>query len=131
MPKTRCPSSEKAGMSPGRLAAGCLLGLLLTLLLTLGGALLLQREVLPLTACVWLGPAIFAISALVCVFFAARHNGKKLLCGLCSAGLYGLSLMIGCMLVFSQPMSTERTFVSFAALLVGAVGGVVLSALRD
>lgn len=39
--------------------------------------------------------------------------------------------MIGCMLVFSQPMSTERTFVSFAALLAGAVGGVVLSALLD
>lgn len=131
MLKTRCPSSEKPGMSPGRLAAGCLLGLLLTLLLTLGAALLLQKELLPLSACTWLGPVIFAISAFVCVLFAARCSGKKLLCGLLSAGLYGLSLMICCMLMFAQPMRAERMAVSFAALLAGAVGGVVLSAVRE
>lgn len=131
MPKTRCPSSEKPGMSPGRLAAGCLLGLLLTLLLTLGAALLLQKELLPLTACAWLGPAIFAVSAFACVLFSANHNGKKMLCGILSAGLYGLSLMIGCMLAFSQPMCSERIIVSVAAMLVGTVVGVVLSAVRE
>lgn len=130
MPKTRCPSSEKPGISLKRLAAGCLLGLLTTLLLTLGGALLLQKELLPLSACSWLGPVIFAASALVCVLFAAGRSGKKLLCGLLSAGLYGLALMIGCMLMFAQPMRAERIAVSFAALLAGAIGGVMLSAMR-
>lgn len=79
MPRTRCPSSEKAGMSPGRLAAGCLLGLLLTLLLTLGGALLLQREVLPLTACVGLARS-FSPSPRWFVPFLPRGTTAKSCC---------------------------------------------------
>lgn len=130
MLKKRIKTTEQvSGWPVGHLLFSGLAGLFTTALLTIGAALLLHRELLPLTACDWLGPVIIAISSLFTAWLSARHNGKKLLCGLVSAGLYGLALFICGMLLFSAPMAAGRMLLSVGALFLGMLGGVVLSAM--
>ena len=112
----------------GRTFFTSLVGLLLTGLLTLGAALLLYREILPMTVCNWMGPLIIALSAFCSSWLTARHSPKKLLCGLLSAGIYGLTLMICGMLLFSTPMRHGRMILSTGSLFAGMICGVVLSA---
>ncbi len=114
-----------------RILLSGLLGVLLTIGLTLGSALLLQQETLPISACRWLGPVIVALSAFISAWLAARRNEKKLLCGLLTACLYGLSLLICGMLAFSAPMVPGRMAVTVGSLLGGTAAGVVLSALGE
>ena len=78
-----------------------------------------------------MGPVIIALSALCSSCIAARRNCKKLVCGLLAAAVYGLALMICGMLLFSAPMKASRLALSAGALLLGALGGVVLAAFRE
>lgn len=132
MLKYRNRSSEPSPPLPvGRTVVTSLSGLLLTGLLTLTAAILLHREILPMTVCGWMGLLIIALSSLCSAWLAARHNDKKLLCGLLSAGIYGLALVICGMLLFSTPMHPGRMLLSAGALVLGMFGGVVLSALGE
>lgn len=132
MLNNRNKTSERAAVLPvGQTIMGGLAGLLLTGLLTFLSAVLLHKELLPVSACNWLGLVIIALSALCSAWLTARHNAKKLLCGLLSSGLYGLGLVICGMLLFSSPMQSGRMLLSAGALLVGLLGGVVLSALGE
>ncbi len=114
-----------------RIVLSGLFGIFMTALLTIGGAFLLQREVLPLTCCRWLGPVIVALSAFCTGWLSARRNDKKLICGLLAALLYGLCLFICGMLLFSAPMQPARLGLSFGALLAGTILAVVLSAFGE
>lgn len=132
MLKNRNRTSEQAAVLPlGQMLAGGLAGLLLTGLVTFLSAFLLEREVLPLTVCNWLGLVIIALSSLLSSWLSARRNAKKLLCGLFSAGVYGLALVICGMLLFSSPMQSGRMLLSAGALLAGMIGGVLLAALGE
>ncbi len=132
MLKNRNKSSEQVSVWPiGRTLLSGLAGLFLTALFTFGVAVLLHREVLPLTFCNWLGPVIIGAASLFTAWFAARHNGKKLLCGLLASGVYGLALVICGMLLFSSPMVPGRMLLSAGALFFGMLGGVVLSAMAE
>lgn len=132
MLKNRNRTSERALRLPfGQTLMGGLAGLLLTGLLTFLSAVLLHKALLPIAACNWLGLVIIALSSLCSAWLTARHNAKKLLCGLLSAGIYGLGLVICGMLLFSSPMQSGRMLLSAGALLLGMLGGVVLSALRE
>ena len=104
---------------------------MITLLLVFAASILIERELLQIESGGWLGPLIVALSAFFVAAVSAWHNGKKLLCGLLAALLYGLLLLIGGMLLFSSPMQAERLAVSVAALLIGAFLGVVLSGMRE
>lgn len=123
--------SEQTGLPISKVIFTSLMGLLLTAGLTFLAAILLHREILPLTVCGWLGPVILTLSSLLSTWLAVRRNGKKLLYGLLSAGIYGLALMICGMLLFSTPMQPGRMALSAGALLLGMLGGVVLSALGE
>lgn len=123
--------SEQTGLPVTKIIFTSLMGLMMTTGLTFLAAILLHREILPLTVCTWLGPVILALSSLLSTWLAVRHNGKKLLCGLLSAGIYGLALVICGMLLFSTPMQPGRMILSAGALLFGMLGGVVLSALGE
>ncbi len=108
-----------------------ILGVVLTFLLTLGAAILLQREILPISGCRWLGPVIVALSSICAAWVSARRNDKKLLCGFVTVCIYGLSLVICGMLTFSAPMEPGRLTLTLGVLLGGAVIGVVLSAFGE
>lgn len=132
MLNNRNRTCEKSPVFPvGRTVFTSLTGLLLTGLLTFGAALLLYQEILPVTVCGWMGPLIIALSAFCSSWLTARHSPKKLLCGLLSAGIYGLALVICGMLLFSTPMQPGRMILSAGALFAGMLGGVVLSALFE
>ena len=132
MPRNRTGTSEQnKSISFGPILAGGLTGLLLTGLFTFSAAVLLHLELLPVTVCNWLGPVIIALSSLIAAWSAARARAKKLLLGLLSAGFYGLALVICGMLLFSAPIHSGRMLLSTGALLLGMLGGIVLSALRE
>ncbi len=119
-----------AGISVKRILWSALLGAAISFFLTLGASLLLQREVLPLTSSCWLGPVIVAISAFITGWISSKNREKKMLCGLLSAIVYGLLLVICGMVLFSAPMQAQRMTLSAAALVGGCLGGIVLSAAR-
>ncbi len=129
MAKTR--NADEHGMSSGKILVGGVLGMVLTLVLTFGAALALSRELLPLSACGWLGPVIIGLSSFFSAWAAARKNGKKLMCGLLAAAIYGSGLMIAGLLLFSAPMQTGRLVLSLGALLLGGFGGVFSAGLTD
>ena len=132
MPRNRTGTSEQnKSISFGPILAGGLTGLLLTGLFTFSAAVLLHLELLPVTVCNWLGSVIIALSSLIAAWSAARARAKKLLLGLLSAGFYGLALVICGMLLFSAPIHSGRMLLSTGALLLGMLGGIVLSALRE
>ncbi|MBR5536314.1 MAG: hypothetical protein IKU58_00250 [Clostridia bacterium] len=122
---------ENCEILPGRIVTGSVFGITGTLALTLLAALALHGELLKLEACRWLGPMILAVSALLCAWFAALKNRKKLMCGLLSVMLYGSVLMIGGMLLFSAPMQAGRLALSVGAMLVGGLAGAILSGVTD
>ena len=129
MSKTR--KGEERVVSFGRILAGGILGMILTLLLTFMAAFALSREWLSTDACSWIGPCILAVSACLCTWTAAAKNGKKMMSGMAAALLYGSALMIAGMLVFSAPMQHGRLALSATALLAGGLGGIVASGMRD
>lgn len=129
MAKTR--NADDRSISSGRILWGGIIGILLTLVLTFGGALALSRELLPLSACSWIGPVIIALSAFFAAWTAARRNSKKLMCGLLAAVLYGCGMMIAGLLLFSSPMQTGRLLLSLGALLLGGFGGVFSAGLAN
>ena len=132
MLKNRNRTVEPSPAFPvGRMIVTSLTGLFLTGLLTMLAAVLLHREILPISVCGWMGPLIIAFSALCSTWLSAHNNQKKLLCGLISVGIYGLALVICGMLLFSTPMRPERMLLSTGALLTGMLGGVVLSAFLE
>lgn len=132
MLKKQNKTSERAsGLPVGQTIMGGLAGLFLTGLLTFLSAVLLHKELLPLSVCNWLGLVIIALSSLCSAWLTARHNAKKLICGLLSSGIYGLGLVICGMLLFSSPMQSGRMLLSTGALVLGMLGGVVLSALGE
>ena len=132
MPRNRTGTSEQnKSISFGPILAGGLTGLLLTGLFTFSAAVLLHLELLPVTVCNWLGPVIIALSSLIAAWSAARARAKKLLLGLLSAGFYGLALVICGLVLFSAPIHSGRMLLSTGALLLGMLGGIVLSALRE
>lgn len=130
MPKTRCIPPETAGPSVGRLLTGSLLGLILTVAFTFCAAMLLQQEVLPVSSCSWIGLAIMGISASLCALFSSWHNGKKLISGFISAGVYYLVLLVCGMLLFAEAMPSGRLIASAMAIAAGAIVGVIVSAAR-
>ena len=123
-------NTEARAISSGKILLGGLLGLFLTVLLTFGAAIALNREVLPLDACSWLGPVIIALSSFFAALTAAGNNGKKLLCGLLAAILYGSGLMIAGLLLFSTTMQPGRLALSVSALLIGGFIGVFCAGMR-
>ena len=123
-------NTEAREISSGKILLGGLLGLFLTVLLTFGAAIVLSREVLPLDACSWLGPVIIALSSFFAALTAAGNNGKKLLCGLLAAILYGSGLMIAGLLLFSTTMQPGRLALSVGALLLGGFVGVFCAGMR-
>lgn len=129
MTKTR--NADDRGISSGRILFGSIMGIVLTLALTFGAALVLSRELLPLRACSWLGPLIIGLAAFFSAWTAARRNSKKLMCGLLAAVLYGCGMMIAGLLLFSTPMQTGRLMLSAGALLLGGFGGVFTAGLTD
>ena len=128
MSKTR--NTEARAISSGKILLGGILGLFLTVLLTFGAAIALNREVLPLHACSWLGPVIIALSSFFAALTAAGNNGKKLLCGLLAAVLYGSGLMVAGLLLFSTTMQPGRLALSVGALLMGGFVGVFCAGMR-
>ena len=118
------------GFSLVRLAVGTFFGLLLTVLLTFSASVAMNRELLPMESCRWLGPVLIGVSAFFSAWIAAKHPCKKLLHGLLAAFLYGLALLIGGMLLFSSPMQVGRMLISMGALAVGAVTGVFVASFR-
>lgn len=132
MARKRNRAAETAGTcSTGKILFGGFAGLFLTLLLTFSAALAISHEVMPITYSAWLGPVIIVLSAFLAAWLSARRNGKKLLCGLLAAILYGSAMMVCGMLLFSSPMKFGRLLLSAGALLLGAFGGVVLSGLQE
>ena len=86
MLKKRSRSSENTGtIRSGRIFAGGVFGLLLTIALTFSAALAVTREVLSQNCTTWLGPVIIFVSAFFSALTAAHSNRKKLLCGLFAA----------------------------------------------
>ena len=57
--------SEQTGLPISKVIFTSLMGLLLTAGLTFLAAILLHREILPLTVCGWLGPVILTLSSLL------------------------------------------------------------------
>ena len=132
MSRKRNSAAEPAsGCSVWKIVTGGIIGLVFTFLLTFAAAFAVSREYLPLSSCSRLGPVIIALSALCSSCMAARRNCKKLVCGLLAAAVYGLALMICGMLLFSAPMKAGRLTLSAGALLLGALGGVILAAFRE
>lgn len=129
MTKTR--NADDRGISSGRILFGSIMGIVLTLALTFGAALVLSRELLPLRACSWLGLLIIGLAAFFSAWTAARRNSKKLMCGLLAAVLYGCGMMIAGLLLFSTPMQTGRLMLSAGSLLLGGFGGVFTAGLTD
>ena len=123
-------NAEERGVASGKILIGGVLGLVLTVILTFGAAIALSREVLPLDACSWIGPVIIAVSAFFAAWTAAGNNGKKLVCGLLAAVLYGSGLMIAGLLLFSTSMQPGRLALSVGALLFGGFGGVFSAGMR-
>ena len=123
-------NAEERGVTSGKILIGGVLGLILTVILTFGAAIALNREVLPLDACSWLGPVIIALSSFFAALTAAGNNGKKLLCGLLAAVLYGSGLMIAGLLLFSTTMQPGRLTLSVGALLLGGFVGVFCAGMR-
>ena len=123
-------NTEAREISSGKILLGGLLGLFLTVLLTFGAAIALNREVLPLDACSWLGPVIIALSSFFAALVSAGNNGKKLLCGLLAAVLYGSGLMVAGLLLFSTTMQPGRLALSVGALLMGGFVGVFCAGMR-
>ena len=123
-------NAEERGVTSGKILIGGVLGLILTVILTFGAAIALNREVLPLDACSWLGPVIIALSSFFAALTAAGNNGKKLLCGLLAAILYGSGLMIAGLLLFSTTMQPGRLALSVGALLLGGFIGVFCAGMR-
>ena len=123
-------NAEERGVTSGKILIGGVLGLILTVILTFGAAIALNREVLPLDACSWLGPVIIALSAFFAALVAAGNNGKKLLCGLLAAVLYGSGLMVAGLLLFSTAMQPGRLALSVGALLMGGFVGVFCAGMR-
>ena len=64
------------------------------------------------------------------VVVAAGNNGKKLLCGLLAAVLYGSGLMVAGLLLFSTAMQPGRLALSVGALLLGGFVGVFCAGMR-
>ena len=122
-------NAEERGVTSGKILIGGVLGLILTVILTFGAAIALNREVLPLDACSWLGPVIIALSSFFAALVAAGNNGKKLLCGLLAAVLYGSGLMVAGLL-FSTTMQPGRLALSVGALLLGGFVGVFCAGMR-
>ena len=123
-------NAEERGVTSGKILIGGVLGLILTVILTFGAAIALNREVLPLDACSGLGPVIIALSSFFAALTAAGNNGKKLLCGLLAAILYGSGLMIAGLLLFSTTMQPGRLALSVGALLLGGFVGVFCAGMR-
>ena len=131
MLKKRSRSSENTGtIRSGRIFAGGVFGLLLTIALTFSAALAVTREVLPQNCTTWLGPVIILVSAFFSALTAAHSNRKKLLCGLFAAMLYSSGMMICGLLLFTAPMQFGRMMLSLAALLVGMLLGVFVSGMK-
>ncbi len=131
MPRTCNKPYAAAEYSVQKLLISSIAGLLSTALLTLGTAFLLQRELLPISSCSWLGPVIVALSAFCAAWLSARRSGKKLICGLLTAVIYGLVLYVAGMLLFSAPILPGRIVLSAGALLAGALAGIILSAVGE
>ena len=123
-------NAEERGVASGKILIGGVLGLILTVILTFGAAIALNREVLSLDACSWLGPVIIALSSFFAALVAAGNNGKKLMCGLLAAVLYGSGLMIAGLLLFSTTMQPGRLALSVGALLLGGFVGVFCAGMR-
>lgn len=66
-------------LSPGRILVGGVLGLCLVLLVTLGAAVLISRERLPMGLCQGVGFAALLLGSFFASLFAAWHSCKKLL----------------------------------------------------
>ena len=132
MSKKRSRTSEKSN-SPalGKILAGGIAGLILTMLLTFAAAFAVSKEMLSPESSHWLGPVIIAVSAFFAAWLAARRNSKKLVCGLLSALLYGSAMMICGLLLFSAPMKAGRLALSLVALLLGTLAGVFLSGMGE
>lgn len=131
MLKKRNRSSDNTGtIAAGRIFAGGMLGLLLTMVLTFCGALAVTREVLPQNSTSWLGPVIILVSAFFAALLATHSNQKKLLCGLFAALLYGSGMMICGLLLFTAPMQFGRMLLSLGVLLAGMLLGVFVSGMR-
>lgn len=124
-------TAEHQAVSSGRIVAGGIVGILLTLVLTFGAAIALTREILPLAACRWLGPVIIGLSAFFSAWSASCKNGKKLMCGLLAAVLYVSVLMLAGLFMFSAPMKPLRLVLSVAAALLGGLGGVFSAGLTE
>lgn len=132
MSKKRSRTSEKnSNLSPGKILAGGIAGLILTAALTFAAAFAISKEMLPLKSCSWLGPVIIVLSAFLSAWLSAHRNSKKLICGLLSALLYGSAMMICGLLLFSSPMKAGRLMLSLASLLLGALAGVFLSGMGE
>lgn len=132
MSKKRSRTTEQnTGIAAGRVIFGGIAGVILTVILTFFASWAVSNEWIPLSFCGWLGPVILVISAFFASLMAAGRNGKKLICGLLCAGFLGSLLLICGLLLFSSPMRPGRLALSVGALLVGTLGGVLLSGLRN
>lgn len=131
MSKKRNKTSEQTTViSTGRVLLGGVIGIFLTVLLTLFASFAISSEWIPLTFCDWLGPVILAISAFLSCLIATGRNGRKLISGMLCAGLLAALLLLCGLLLYSTPMHPAKMLLSLSALLVGTIGGVLFSGLR-
>jgi len=128
--KRNKPSDQGPALRGGKILFSGLIGLVLTTLLTFSAALAITRELLPLECTKWMGTVIVGLSAFFTAVIASRRNGKKLLCGLLSALVYGSGMLICGLLLFSAPMEMGRMLLSLAALLAGTIAGVFISGMQ-
>ena len=126
----RSRSTENGGFQIGRLIWGGLIGIVLMLLLIFAASYAISREWLPFES-PWLAPVTGAVSAFFSACVATRHNSKKLLCGLISANLAWLTVLICGMLLFSAPMASGRLVLTTVTVQLGAFSGAVLSGLKE
>ena len=114
-------------LSPGRILLGGVLGLCLVLLLTLGAAVLISRDTLPMELCQGIGFAALLLGSFFASLFAAWHSCKKLLHGGMAAGMTFLFLLVTGMLLFSGAFESRRLLLSLAGMMIGGLGGVFLA----
>ena len=129
--KQRSRGETMKNMDIRRVISGTVIGLAVCMMLLFAASWFLNREKLSVETAPWISAVVALAAAFSAGYIAARHNGKKLLCGLLAANSAWLLLLICGMLLFSAPMESERLVVNTAAIQLGAFGSAVLSGLRE
>lgn len=127
MAKKRSRPTAPEGMSFGRILFSGLGGFLFLLILVFLASVLFRAEKLPWESRFTVSAILIAVSSAVSGFFAARRNGRKLICSFLGGAVMVVLLLLSGTLLFGGGIEIKRLWITLGCTLAGTIGGGILA----